>query len=316
MVIDAGLAGLGDDCRLALMVAGVEHLEALDAVLAQALGQQFGLLDRGGADEDRLALCGRLADLAHDRLVFFLDRPVDLVVLVETHDRHVGRHLDDVEAVDVAEFLGFGRRRAGHAGKLVVHAEIVLEGDRGQRLVLRLDGDVLLGLERLVQAFRIAAARHHAAGEFVDDDDLVVADDVVLVLLEQPVRLQRVVDVMDDGDVLDIVERLALEMAGVAQQVLELLGAFLGEGRRPLLFVDLVVGRLKLQDEGVDGGIHLGTVFERAGDDQRRARLVDQDRVRPRRRSRNCDRAAPSIRARTSCCRADSRSRVRCWWRR
>ena len=79
--------------------------------------------------------------------------------------------------------------RAGHAGELLVHAEIVLEGDRGQRLVLRLDRHVLLGFQRLVQAFREAAARHHAAGEFVDDDDLVVADDVVLVALEQAMRL-------------------------------------------------------------------------------------------------------------------------------
>ena len=44
---------------------------------------------------------------------------------------------------------------------------------------------MLFCLERLVQAFRIAAARHHAAGEFVDDDDLAVANDVVLVALEQ-----------------------------------------------------------------------------------------------------------------------------------
>ena len=44
---------------------------------------------------------------------------------------------------------------------------------------------VFLGLERLVQAFRVAAARHHAAGELVDDDDLAVLDDVVLVALEQ-----------------------------------------------------------------------------------------------------------------------------------
>ena len=57
------------------------------------------------------------------------------------------------------EFVGFGRGRAGHAGELLVEAEVVLEGDRGQRLVLGLDLDVLLGLERLVQAFRIAPAR-------------------------------------------------------------------------------------------------------------------------------------------------------------
>ncbi len=41
---------------------------------------------------------------------------------------------------------------------------------------------LFLGFQRLVQAFRIAAARHHAAGELVDDHHFVVADDVVLVL--------------------------------------------------------------------------------------------------------------------------------------
>jgi hypothetical protein len=65
---------------------------------------------------------------------------------------------------------------------------------------------VFLGFERLVQAFRIAAARHHAAGEFVDDHDLAVADDVVLVALEQLVGAQRLVDVVDQRDVLGVVE--------------------------------------------------------------------------------------------------------------
>ena len=100
--------------------------------------------------------------------------PVDLVVLVLADHRPVGRDLDDFEAVDVAKLLGLGRRRAGHAGELVVHAEVVLEGDRGEGLVLGLDLDVLLGLERLVQPFGIAPARHHAAGELVDDHHLAV----------------------------------------------------------------------------------------------------------------------------------------------
>jgi hypothetical protein len=63
--------------------------------------------------------------------------------------------------------------RTGHAGQLVVEAEIVLEGDRGQGLVFRLDAHVLLGFQRLVLAFGVAPARHHAAGELVDDDDLI-----------------------------------------------------------------------------------------------------------------------------------------------
>ena len=109
---------------------------------------------------------------------------------------HVGRDLDHLEPVDLAELGGFGQRRAGHAGQLGIHAEQVLEGDRGQRLVLALDLDLLLGLERLVQALGVAPARHHAAGELVDDDDLAVLDDVVDVAREQLVGAQRLGDVV------------------------------------------------------------------------------------------------------------------------
>ena len=82
--------------------------------------------------------------------------------------------------------------------------------------------DVLLGLERLVQPFGIAAALHHAAGELVDDDHLVVLDDVVAVALEQRVGAERLLHVMDDGDVLDVVERLALEHVRRGEQLLDL----------------------------------------------------------------------------------------------
>ena len=139
--------------------------------------------------------------------------------------------------------------------------------------------DLLLGLQRLVQAVGIAAALHHAAGELVDDDHLAVLDDVVLVALEQLVGAQRLVEVVDDGDVLDVVEEFALEQARRREHPLELLVAVLGEVRRPGLLVDLVVASAELRDELVDGGVELGAVVGRPGDDERRARLVDQDRV-------------------------------------
>ena len=65
---------------------------------------------------------------------------------------------------------------------------------------------MFLGFQRLVQAFRIAPARHHAAGELVDDDDLAVANDVVLVAGKQRMRAQRLVDVVNHRDVLDVVK--------------------------------------------------------------------------------------------------------------
>ena len=57
----AGHAGLGDDVGLLLVIAGVQHL-VRHLVLLQQLGQELRLLDRGGADQDRLA-----ALLAHPR---------------------------------------------------------------------------------------------------------------------------------------------------------------------------------------------------------------------------------------------------------
>ena len=135
-------------------------------------------------------------------LYFSFGAAIDLVVLVVALHRHVGRDLDHVQAVDVGEFRRLGHRRAGHAGKLGIEAEIVLEGDRGERLVLVLDLHVFLGFQPLVQAFGIAAAFHHAAGELVDDDDLVVLHHVVDVAGEQLVRAQRLVHVMHQADIL------------------------------------------------------------------------------------------------------------------
>ena len=156
-----------------------------------------------------------LDDLLDDRVEFLARRAIDLVVGVVAEHRHVGRDLDDLELVDVAEFLRLGHRRAGHAGELRIHAEIILEGDRGERLVLVLDRDAFLGFERLVQPLRVAPAFHHAAGELVDDDDLVVLDDVLGVAREQLVRPQRLVDVMDQRHVVDVVQP-----AGMQQPVL------------------------------------------------------------------------------------------------
>ncbi len=117
------------------------------------------------------------------------------------------RDFERFELVDVLELRRLGERGAGHARKLAVQAEIVLEGDRGERLVLWLNLDAFLGLKRLVQAFRIAAAFHHASGELIDDDDLAVFHDVIFVAQEQLVCAQRAVGVMDERHVLDVVER-------------------------------------------------------------------------------------------------------------
>ncbi len=234
------------------------------AGLAQHFGELLGFLDGCGTDQNRLAASFAIVDQREDCAIFLRCRTVHLVVVVQPNHRHVSRDLDDFQIVDVDELVRLGQRRAGHAAELVVHAEIVLERDRGERLVLGLDRLVFFGLERLMQPFRIAPAGHHAAGELVDDDDLAVADDVVLVALEQRVGAQRLVDVVDGRDVLDVVEMFALEQTVRADRLLHLLHAGLGQRHGALLLVDLVVGFHQPGDVGVDGVVELGAVVERA----------------------------------------------------
>ena len=71
--------------------------------------------------------------------------------------------------------------------------------------------DLLLRLDGLVQAVAPAAARHQASGELVDDDDLAVLHHVVDVALEERVRAQRLVDVVEQRHVRRVVEAARLQ---------------------------------------------------------------------------------------------------------
>ena len=130
-----------------------------------------------------------------------------------------------------------------------------------------------------MQAIRPATTIHHTASEFVNDDDLAVLDDIVDVAAEHHHRAQRLVDVMDDLRVLEIVEIIALEQAGGLQQALDLLGAVFGQRDRALLLVLLIILLDQLLHDRVDRDIQLRLVVGRTGNDQRRARFVDQDRI-------------------------------------
>ncbi len=178
------------------------------------------------------------------------------------------------ELVDLVQLGGLGLGGAGHAGELLVEPEVVLQRDRGDRLVLGLDLDVLLGLDGLVQTLVVAAADQHAAGELVDDEHLAVADDVVLVALEELLGLERVVEVADQRRVRGLVEVLD------AQLVLDELDAQFVHADGALLDVDLVVDVLLHQRrQPGELGVPVRSAVGRPGDDQRGAGLVDQDGV-------------------------------------
>ena len=216
--------------------------------------------------------------------------------------------------VDLAELVGLGGGGTSHAGDLLVEAEVVLQGDGGEGLVLLLDLDALSRLDGLVKTFRVAPAFQNATGELVDDLDLAVLHQVVDVAPEQRRRSQRLHEMIDQlaGEVfVDVVD---------AQFLLDPGQTLLGDGHGVLLLVDLVVLVLapRLQPAGDAGEIvvGLGGALAGPGDDERGPSLVDEDGVDLVDDAVEVSLAAPAGPCGGPCCRAGSRNRTRCWCRR
>jgi hypothetical protein len=153
-------------------------LYALDL---EHLTQFFRFLDGCSANQDRSTNRLHLVDLGNDSVELATLRLEDKVSRVVTNHLAVGWNCDDWQVVNSIELFRFCFSCTSHPCELVVHAEIVLEGDSRHCHILATNPNVLLGLDRLVKSLAVAAANHHAAGEFIDDDDFTIANDVVLV---------------------------------------------------------------------------------------------------------------------------------------
>ena len=153
-----------------------------------------------------------LGDDIQDGGIFAFLSLVDGIGEIDTGERLIGGQLHHIQPVDIPELLLLGHGGTGHAGQLIVHAEVVLEGDGGQGAVLARDGDALFGLDGLVQALGVAAADHEAAGELIDDDDLAVLHDIVDIPLHDAAGLDGLIDVVGQGEVFGVIEVLDAEI--------------------------------------------------------------------------------------------------------
>ena len=230
----AELAGLHDDLGFPLVLLGVQHL-VRDALLLQLARQLLRLLDRDRADQHGLALLVALGDVFDRGRELRVLGLVDVVGVVDADHRPVRRDRHDLQVVGVRELARLGRRGAGHAAELLVHAEVVLQRDGREGLVLLFDLHALFGLDGLVQTFAPTPALEDATGELVDDLHLAGLDDVVDVALEQLLGPQRLLELVHVVLVHVLVEVLD------AERLLDPRDALLGGDDGALGLVDLVV---------------------------------------------------------------------------
>ena len=252
----------------------------LDAVFGQQLRQEFRFFNRGRAHKDRLACFVRLFDFSCNRSEFFLRGTIHLVVFIDALNGAVGRHFDNAQTINFGEFFGLGHGRAGHTAKLVIQTEIVLERHTGECHVFRLNGTILFRFDRLVQTIRQAATMHHPARKFVDQHNVAIANDIVFVPLEHFMGPQTLVHMVHQSCAFGIIQRLPLwhhvhllqttfdEFVAIISQA-DLLGFFI---KREMLFG-------QFGDQGINRLVQIRTILRGTGNDQRRTRFVNQDRV-------------------------------------
>ena len=264
----------GHDSGLLIMLLRVQHLVGNVGNVKQGR-HDFGGFHRSGTQQHRLALLVALGNIAHDGGKLLLLGTEDQIVLVFTNHRLVGRNREHTQLVGAHELRGLGFCGTGHARQLVIHAEVVLQGDGGEGLILSLDFHVFLGFDCLVQTFVVTTTRQNTTGVFVDDEHLAAGHHVVAVAQEQFLGLDGVVQVADQCGVVRLVQVVDAEI------ILDLVDAWIENADDLLLLIDLIVlvtGELEHQTSEL--AVPTGHVaFGRTGDDQRGTGLVDEDGV-------------------------------------
>ena len=150
-----------------------------------------------------------------------------------------------------------------------------------------LNAHAFLRFDGLVNTFAPAATRHQTARKFVHDDDFAVLHHILLIALEERMGLQRGHQVMHQNDVLRRVKRFAgTDKTAFCEDLFELHMAGLGDINLMGFFVDPIVAfalfLLLAREERrnfVDSEVKIRIVIGRPRNDERRARLVNQNGV-------------------------------------
>ena len=256
------------------------------ALALQNRAQPLALLNRYRAHQHRLLLLVQYGNVVGDSLVLFLLRPVNHIRILKPQQGLVRRNYYDLQLVNLLELRSLGFCRARHAAQFLVKPEVVLEGDRGQRLIFLADRHALLRLDRLVQSVAPAPPRHQSSGKGVHNDHLTVLHHVLHIAPIEGVRLDRSLHVMLQFPVLSVGD------VANSQELLDRHPAIIGYTNRPLLFVnDVVAGKILVLTlfnlfafYQVGNNLPRPRIFVRClvrwpGDNQRRPGFVDQDRI-------------------------------------
>ena len=145
-------------------------------------------------------------DLLNHGVKFFSLASIDDIRKFCSDHLFMRRNNQHIEFVDLFEFSRLGISGTCHPSQLFIHAEIILDCNSRQGLVLLANVHALFRFNRLMEPVRPAASRHEPSGEFIHDDNFPLFDDVIDVALEGAVGLEGLIDVVEGVDMSWVIE--------------------------------------------------------------------------------------------------------------
>ncbi len=264
---------LGDNLAFALMILRVQHFMRHSRT-RKIRADRLIVFNGDSADEYRLSLRVPLLHRARDGAILPCARLEDEVVIILPCSRLVGRDRDDLKSVDGIKFFFRGERRTGHAGEPLIHAEEILEGYGRIGACFLLNSHALLGLNRLMQTLRPAAAGLEPPRKFVHYNYFPITNDVLFIFLEEGLRAHC------------RFQMVCIFHAALGVEVLQterdfgLMHPRFGNLNRFLLFINrIILVFLHLADNACKALIKHLRIIGGPRDDERGARLVNQNGV-------------------------------------
>ena len=156
--------------------------------------EQFAYLHAGGTYQNRTARLAHANYLLYDGIVFLTLCAIHTVVHIRTNHGAVGGNLHNIQFVDIPKLASLCYCRTSHTRQLVIHAEIVLQGNGGIGLCGILHLYMLFGFHSLMQAVAPSSAFHDTASLLIHYLHLSILNDIVIIEVEHGVSLEELLD--------------------------------------------------------------------------------------------------------------------------
>ena len=163
----------------------------------QHLAQKLADFNRCCTNQYRTTCITHRFDFINNGSILFACSLIYAIVKVVAGNRTVCWNFNNVKFVYIPEFPCFCTCCTRHTGQLVIHTEVVLQGNSCKCLCCSFNLDMFLSFNSLMQSIAPTTPFHDTSCLFVDNLYLTVHDNIFVVFIEHGVGFQQLLQCMN-----------------------------------------------------------------------------------------------------------------------